>query len=522
MNLRRRFSRSHSFLWLALAGLGLVGAALICWAATGPYGIGVSPDSVEYIGTARNLVQGRGLRGYRGGPLEHHAPLYPAALALLSLATGQDALVAARALNALLYGLFVVAAGWLAWRALGFSPLLTLGAAVGALAAWPVYAIAIMAWSEPLFTAFGLAALALAYRYRDKGDLATSIALAGATLLACLTRYAGLVLLGFGVLVTARYTPGGWRAKLTRCVLYGLIAGAPVALWLLRGLARTGVLWESSGIGKAWTAAHTLILLSRPLEAIGSWYGLPALSRPLLLLATLALVAAGLFLTLRWRGAGWGRAGLLALFVAVYVGGLLVMQFMVNIIGSGGRFYAPIYIPILLLTLQGGRWLYAWDGWGRLRQVARAILIIAGLAWLGFMGWTLAGKIGSTLAEGMPGYMNKRWRESPTLQYIQAAGLEKRCEVYTNHVAGLYILTPDLNAGPARAVLKRLNQMQRAACRNRPVGIGAVCLVSFRAGSNDADTQRLLTDAQTLATMSSTVFADGAVYVFTPRRDGCQ
>jgi len=83
---------------LALAAiLSVVGGASVLTATR--WGIGASPDSVVYVGVARNLLEGRGLTVPFGGAgealLTQFPPLYPATLAGLGL-LGVDPLVAAR------------------------------------------------------------------------------------------------------------------------------------------------------------------------------------------------------------------------------------------------------------------------------------------------------------------------------------------------------------------------------------------------------------------------------------------
>ena len=101
------------------------------------HGASMIPDSAVYIGTARNLAQGRGLTtpfnllinpyspakaaAFDGAvPLTHYPPLFPAVLAVFQR-LDIDALDAARWFNALLMGVNVFLAGVVAWRFSGGS-----------------------------------------------------------------------------------------------------------------------------------------------------------------------------------------------------------------------------------------------------------------------------------------------------------------------------------------------------------------------------------------------------------------
>ncbi|NIP42487.1 MAG: hypothetical protein GWO30_06835 [Gammaproteobacteria bacterium] len=65
---------------ILLAMLAILGAALIIY-PTYHYGIGLSPDSVGYISTARSLISGKGFFQYDGQPFFLQPPLYPIILA---------------------------------------------------------------------------------------------------------------------------------------------------------------------------------------------------------------------------------------------------------------------------------------------------------------------------------------------------------------------------------------------------------------------------------------------------------
>jgi hypothetical protein len=83
----------------------VVGATALLFSTR--WGIGLSPDSVVYIASARNLLSGYGLSiSFTTGEfllLTHYPPLFSAGLAGLGL-VGIDPLDGARWLNALIFG----------------------------------------------------------------------------------------------------------------------------------------------------------------------------------------------------------------------------------------------------------------------------------------------------------------------------------------------------------------------------------------------------------------------------------
>jgi hypothetical protein len=81
--------------------------------ATRPWGIGVSEDSVSYIGGARSLLNGLGYRAdMRNDPAIYFPPLFSLSLVCLGI-IGLDPLEGARILHAWLFGLNALVVGGL-------------------------------------------------------------------------------------------------------------------------------------------------------------------------------------------------------------------------------------------------------------------------------------------------------------------------------------------------------------------------------------------------------------------------
>ena len=71
--------------------------------ATAPWGVGIAPDSHNFVEAGSMLLAGRGYRLATGQPLAYWPPLFPALIALPGLAH-VDPYVAARWSNALAFG----------------------------------------------------------------------------------------------------------------------------------------------------------------------------------------------------------------------------------------------------------------------------------------------------------------------------------------------------------------------------------------------------------------------------------
>ena len=141
--------------YLALILLGLIGVAIIIY--TTNWGIGLfGRDSFNYISAARNLAKGFGyvfpLDNNTVAPITHYPPLLSIILAFFEF-LGADALVTARYLNALLFGLSTALTGILIYRTTKSEGFAILGAL---LFSSVVVFIELHSWalSEPLFLCY--------------------------------------------------------------------------------------------------------------------------------------------------------------------------------------------------------------------------------------------------------------------------------------------------------------------------------------------------------------------------------
>ena len=215
---------------LAIIIAGIAGSLLI-WGMMS-HGPGVSPDSAIYIGTAQNLLAGRGLT-LDGAPMNHFPPLYPLMLAIGGWFT-HDATRAAQVLAALGFGANIVLVGWSVQLATGRNA----SAVLAAILLFGVSESGLylhgMAWSEApflFFTLSGLLALATAVSRGTRPLLVLGAALFA---LAMVTRYAGMMLVV--PLTVAALLPGywSWRERLRNMLAMDAVAVAPLGACMIR------------------------------------------------------------------------------------------------------------------------------------------------------------------------------------------------------------------------------------------------------------------------------------------------
>jgi hypothetical protein len=417
--------------------LALASASLV-WYATA-WGIGTSPDSVAYIGAARNLAAGRGLTvpfgGLVDGPMTHHAPLYPALLSTFGF-TGSDPANVARFLGSLIMAANVLLAAFLVRRMLPsaiWPPILA-----GLLVAISPTLLEIhsMAWSEPMFIFLGFIGLAFLAEGLEKRSWMLVVASALLIGLAVLTRYAGLALIATGGAGILLYAHGSRLKRLVYAAGYAIIAVLLLAIWSMRN-ATTG------------SASLPRSLNFHLIERSQLWQGMATTTSWLLMpenaptpihlvaLGLLGLVTGAVILWL-WRqrrpvqpvfDITWGMVGL---FIPVYGFFLLLsISFFDANTPLDSRILSPLYFAsVIILVVLFSR--FAEASQTRFWRVAllgcTAMLVVgygqAALPWLR-----------SVHQQGI-GFSAVAWQQSPVMAKVR--DLPAGILVYTNAPEAIY------------------------------------------------------------------------------------
>ncbi len=457
----------HDFtLFLAAAA---VLAAVLALGREIVYGPGLFSDSMNHLTTARNALAGEGFVNGVGMP--HSWALgYAFVLAAVGRVSGFDPTAIAGPLNALIFGLTVFVAGrYLRRRATRFAA--AWGCAALALAP-PLADEASWALSETLYILLSALALIAADRFLTAGGARSLAAAAAWTALAWQTRYMGIALpaaAGLAMLfplgAQRRKTPA---RRLRDAAVVGAVAGAPMALLLLRNILSMGwitgvrngpncplpkALADIGGIMGEWAG-----------QSAGAWGAAAALA--------VALGAAGLRFARRRRaavGGGGGTCGaagggqLSCGSAALRLWGGYAAAYVVLLAGAmrwgnvhhtvEPRYMVPVYLPLIVVGAFAFDWLRRR---GRLAAVAAAA---------GFCLWTAgqAAPQARAIARACAGkfrqinYAGPRWADSDAAAHIRENPLEG-VVISTGHRMFLSLINraeaeyEDLNSGaPAAA-----------------------------------------------------------------------
>ncbi len=426
---------------------GVVAIALVLVATS--RGVGVSPDSAYYISGARNVLDGHGLtqfpdaRGWRA-PILSWPPLYPLVLAAVG-ATGLDVLVAARALNAALFGASVFLVGLMV-RRLGAPAWLVLVASLAVAASNDMVLVHAMAWSEPPCIFFGLLGFLLLDLHLERPR--RPLLLAAAVLLACtvLTRYAGLAYVAVGALALGVLGKRRFAARLADLAIFAVAAAIPIVAMLAR----------NTYVGGS-AAARTLVFrpalipgqLRDGLDTVSLWF-LPGFVNGLAFQASLfGMVVAGAvgwhcWLRRRARAAEPGPArrpasSLPAMLVAFVVCYLVLMIVTIAVVAPmpilDYRNLAPVFPAAVVLTA----WMVAREMRSPRRVRLVRIACIVGCVVLVATYTVRAACLTARLKRTGLSYGVDEWVHADILQHVKALAADR--PIYSNSPDAIYLLT---------------------------------------------------------------------------------
>lgn len=432
----KRLGRAHH---AAMVGCALTAAAMVYF-ATQTHGIALSPDSAGYISTARSVMQGSGVVFYTGDPLVVLAPLYAVVLGAVSGALQADPMMLAPYLNALFLGLSVYGGGRIAFLVLEY-PLTALAATAGICLAPTLVFVSVFAWSEALFIFLITFALWASLWYLETRTVKALVVCAALTGLACLTRYAGVPLLGWGIVVILGLSRGSRETRARHVLLFLLIGGLPLGLWALRNYVVSGTLFGGRP-SNIMTLRQNVAALA---ATVRLWF-LPRMfvTRGGVMLALGAAVGIWLGAALHRNGDGIRSAldkmASPIVFVVLYVGFLVYSATTTAIDPIGERLLAPVFVPVMLVAfgiMETG--VPAW----RAMFVPRVVAIAAGLValvWLVHRADLTMAYVSRVRNDGDQ-FTSLAWRTSPTVAYVRAGQLPQDCLLMSNDPSALYLLT---------------------------------------------------------------------------------
>ncbi|MCJ8209858.1 hypothetical protein MUY27_09065 [Mucilaginibacter sp. RS28] len=219
-----------------------IAAMVAVWLFTKYNGIGVSPDSVMYTSTARNIHNSGRFYTFTGRPIVDFPIFYPTFLAICYWLSGKDPIIAGAAIDMLLFAGVTFMAGWITQR---FAPgkwlykWVILAAIILNPAFLQVYSYL---WSETLFIFQAMVFILAFGQYLKQRNTQWLIIAALVAAIGCITRYAAVTLIGAGGLILLLEPGVKFKDKWKPILTFGLIAISLLVANLVRNHLVTGQL----------------------------------------------------------------------------------------------------------------------------------------------------------------------------------------------------------------------------------------------------------------------------------------
>lgn len=427
-------------------------------------GIGITPDSVVYMSTAANIHDHGLIADFTRIPLMDFPAFYPIFLSGVMFLTGRDCLHFGPMLNSLLFGLLIYLCGWIMdrfmirrkwykWPLLCFivfSPCLL-----------EVYSYI---WSETLFLILVLLFFIGFRRYSHSPTTESLILMAVLAGLACVTRYAGITLIGTGgLLILCDILSGGSPGrthevgkKVRHLLLFGFLSFSFLLINLIRNRLITGTLtgYREKGVTPFVRNLHDFgSVFWDWLPFSGSHYWLSFLIGAGLVILFIILFLAPLirkgpsfsFKALSFETFSFERVSFEQIAIAyfvVYAVFILVSATLSRFQALDNRLLCPLFIP----------WLWGSTSWipqamSRWTGLRRSLFLAAALMTGAIF---LAGELSDDYETwdgvkdaGIPGYTEDGWVHSETMNYVRnnKEKMHFKSTLYTNANEGIWFLT---------------------------------------------------------------------------------
>ena len=462
--------RARSRVLAAPLALALGALMLVYWAT--PQGLGVSPDSTQYLSAAQHFRNGDGLRVHWWSegtePLTHFPPGQVVALSSLeSIGLTPDG--SARLLNSIALVAIAILSFGLARKAANGSAMAGVAGAAAVVLARDVLTAHAMIWSEPLYLALMLGALLATARAIETDNTSAVVAAAILAGAAGLFRYVVPALIGAIALTLLLPDLTTLRRRIVRTSVFVGIASLPTLLLFAYNASRgpsavnRDLVVHPPQAAQLMSAVRTAYYWVIPMRA-PAWLELLVLG--MLGIATMVLAVSLVRSGRATRGTVTADAGrvrrMLALVSLCYVTFLFAALTLVDAQSTPDqRLLLPALPPLAILVvamLSDARRVPS------LRAPAMAMIAAVSFA----AASSVAIWVVHTRHSGL-GYNSTYWRTSALIAAIRQLGPETI--VYSNHPGAIFFQTGRETPGIPRLA----NPNTRQPNANWPSQMAAIC-----------------------------------------------
>lgn len=416
-------------------------------------GIGISPDSIAYTSTARNLAAGNGFMQFGGHPLVDFPVFYPLFLSVVMFVTQTDIIKCAPVLNGFMFATVIFLCGIIMEKFIRRSrwyKIVLLFAITTSPALIEIYS---MLWSETLFIILSLVFYLSFQHYYKTHSLRSLLYPAIIAAIAFDTRYAGITLVATGEILLFLDKQLKWKNKIRHLLLFGLI-GCSLALFnLIHNALSTGLLTGKRQ--KGITPLGDNIAYSG--NVLSDWTSI--WSNNHIFFIIIGLFSIGLFVWLflkniKKKADYHSYENSIIAFFIVYVSFIILSSTISRYEQINNRLLSAAFLPFIWgITYKIPAWIRALrkkrHKWGiGIITTAIAVAICSNYYAINTDNYSFMQE------SGIPGYTEDTWRQSPTIHFIQKNRVYFNPDsmIYSNHNQAVYFYTNyAVDAVPERA-----------------------------------------------------------------------
>lgn len=418
---------------------GAIGALLIFFFARHG-GIGISPDSIVYLSTARNVVYHGAFNEFTGNPITDFPMGYPTFLSIFLFITRVDFLQSGQFINMLLFFTLIYLSGSIInhltsnkWVKIAFLAIITFSPTL--------LGVYTMLWSETLFLVMILLFFVALYRYGRLKTINALIAIGVIAGLSCVVRYAGVTLVGAGGLMILFDRDLKIGKKILHLLIFGLLSIAFMVANLFRNYHVTHMLMGNRE--KSLTSFFKNI--ERYSYVFGDFFYFHYFPLFLVILIGVAFPIFYIYSHLKhvYKPVRYYHYwNICAAFFTVYSLFIILSATFSRFEAINFRLLSPLYLPCLLPFAFVIPWLIMKQtGWKKQGLIGLFILLFGAISYSQYKDnselWEMAKD------EGIPGYTEDAWRTSPLINYIKENKqlFNEETKIYSDGNQAIYIHT---------------------------------------------------------------------------------
>ena len=187
-------------------------------------GVGISPDSIMYASTATNMQAHGTMLTFTKTPLVFFPIFYPSFLTVIQFISRVDPIAAGAVINEFLFAGVIFTTGWILQKFITHSRIYKWLILVAIILSPGLLEVYTYLWSETLFILEVLFFIIAYWHYLKTHTIKALLFVATISAISCITRYAGVPIIGTGCLLILLDSELAIRKKIVHILIYGSVS----------------------------------------------------------------------------------------------------------------------------------------------------------------------------------------------------------------------------------------------------------------------------------------------------------